>query len=381
MAQSDSSINPQSLQREKAQADNKVHAIEAKIHSVDASGQPLAYCMGMQPSKIVNANILDRGEVSRPGQEIPRGLVQVLSAKPIKIDSKSNGRVELAKWVSSKDNPLTARVMVNRIWLKLMGQAIVRTPDNFGATGKQPSNQALLDYLALSFINKEWSTKQLIRSIVLSRTYRSSSQFSNSNFKKDPENKLFWRIEPRRLEAEAIRDAMLQVSGKIKIKRPNGSEVAKIGQGTQGRATTLKIDIATPHRSIYLPFMRDILPKMLVTFDLPDSMTTTSQRESNNTSAQALFMLNNSFAIDMSDHLAKRLTRAESKVEKQIDLAFQLCFARKASFNEILAAKELYQRFYSSADLKGKDSKTKATIALSSICQALFSTAEFRYLN
>ena len=337
--------------------------------------------MGMQPSKLTNANILERGEVSRPGQEIPRGLVQVLSDKTIKLDPKSNGRVELAKWVSSKDNPLTARVMVNRIWLKLMGQALVRSPDNFGSTGKEPSNQPLLDYLALSFINKNWSTKQMIRSIVLSRTYRSSSQFNDDNFQEDPENEFFWRIEPRRLEAEVIRDAMLQVAGKINIQRPIASEVAKIGQGTQGRATTLQIDIANPHRSIYLPFMRDIAPKMLMTFDLPDGMSPVSQREVNNTSAQALFMLNNSFTIDMSDLLAKRLVKVESKVEKQITLAFQLCFARKASFNELLAAKQLYQKFYSSSDLKGKDSKTKATIALSGICQSLFSTAEFRYLN
>jgi hypothetical protein len=380
-SKNDSSIDAKTLQRDKARAENKINAIEEKIHSVDASGQPIAYCMGMQPSKLTNANILERGEVSRPGQEIPRGLVQVLSDKTIKLDPKSNGRVELAKWVSSKDNPLTARVMVNRIWLKLMGQALVKSPDNFGSTGKKPSNQPLLDYLALSFINKNWSTKQMIRSIVLSRTYRSSSQFNDDNFQEDPENEFFWRIEPRRLEAEVIRDAMLQVAGKINIQRPIASEVAKIGQGTQGRATTLQIDIANPHRSIYLPFMRDIAPKMLMTFDLPDGMSPVSQREVNNTSAQALFMLNNSFTIDMSDLLAKRLVKVESKVEKQITLAFQLCFARKASFNELLAAKQLYQKFYSSSDLKGKDSKTKATIALSGICQSLFSTAEFRYLN
>ena len=379
--QNQAGADTQSLARERARVEGRINKIQEKLHSVDASGQPVAYCMGVQPGPLVNAPILERGEVSRPGQEIARGFVQVLSPKSTTLSQKSNGRLELAHWIGSKDNPLTARVMVNRIWLKLMGQALVTTPDNFGTTGKRPKNQDLLDYLALSFTANKWSIKTLIKNMVLSRTYRSSSQFNASNFKKDPQNKLFWRIAPKRLEAEVIRDAILQISGKIAITPPLASPVATFGQGTQGKASTLDIDISQPHRSVYLPQVRNLQPEMLVTFDLPEAMTTQSQREVNDTSAQALFMLNNSFAIDMSDHLAKRLSRVESKTEKQIDLAFQLCFARKPSFGELINAKKLYQSFYASSDLKGKDKQTKAVIALSSVCQALFASAEFRYLN
>src|SRR5262249_11806861 len=154
-----------------------------------------------------------------------RGFPQVLTTKQPTIRRGGSGRRELAEWVASKDNPLTARVMANRVWLHLIGRGIVPTPDNFGANGLPASNQALLDHLALTFIDNGWSVKKLIRTIVLSRTYRLSSQYDEKNFEEDPDNVLVWRVPRRRLEAEALRDTMLSLSGRLDLTPPKGSPV------------------------------------------------------------------------------------------------------------------------------------------------------------
>ncbi|WDE99222.1 PSD1 and planctomycete cytochrome C domain-containing protein [Lentisphaera profundi] len=371
----------QSLQRDIGKTQNQFYAVQEQINSVDANGQPISFCMGMQPSTLTNAKILERGEVNRPGQEIPRGFVQIINPKNIEIGDKTNGRKELAYWISSKDNPLTARVMANRIWMKLMGQALVRSPDNFGKTGSLPSNQKLLDYLALDFMKEDWSVKNLVRSIVLSRAYQSSSTYKATNFKTDPDNKYFWRVEPKKLEAEAIRDSILQIAGKIDITPPIASDLAKLGQVTLGRAKRLEIDIAAPYRSVYIPIVRDQLPDILQAFDFPASMTSSSVREANNTAAQALYMLNSDFVLDMSSSLAKRLIHNEKSLDKQISLAFELCLGRSPKSHELSNAKKLYQMFYNSSELKKNEKSTRMNLALSSVCQSLFASAEFRYLN
>lgn len=374
-------VDANQIQRDIARSQNKYFALQEKINSVDSSGQPIAYCMGVQPSTLTNAKLLERGEVHRPGQEIKRGLVQVVGPFDITIDQNANGRLELADWIGSKENPLTARVMVNRIWMKLMGQAIVRSPDNFGTTGSAPTNQQLLDYLALKFMTNNWSVKSIIKSIVLSRAYRSSSEFNSDNFKLDPDNKQFWRMDKRRIEAESFRDAILQISGKINVSQPTGSQLAEKGQTTIGRANQLNIDIGAPYRSVYLPVVRDFLPDLLKTFDFPESMTTTSQREVNNNAAQALYMLNNEFVINSSQLTAERLINHSSELDKQIKTAFIICLGRSPDSGELIGARQLYQKFYQSSEMRQKNSSDRKTQSLAAIVQALFASSEFRYLN
>src|SRR5262249_49349364 len=152
--------------------------------------------------------------LDQPAETVKRGFPQVLTAKQPVID-KGSGRRELADWIASKDNPLTARVMANRIWLHLMGRGLVATPDSFGASGQPPSKPALLDYLATTFADNGWSVKKLIRTIVRSRAYQLSSQFDEKNFEADPDDVLAWRMPKRRLEAEALRDTMLSLAGRL----------------------------------------------------------------------------------------------------------------------------------------------------------------------
>src|SRR5439155_14702487 len=158
---------------------------------------------------------------------VSRGFISLIPASAsLSIGSKESGRLQLAEWITGAENPLTSRVIVNRIWRHLFGAGIVRTVDNFGSTGEKPSHPELLDYLASRFTAEDhWSFKTMIREIVLSKVYQLDSHPISSNMGIDPDNKLLWRMAPRRLEAEAIRDSMLAISGKLEIKPPGDSPV------------------------------------------------------------------------------------------------------------------------------------------------------------
>ena len=162
--------------------------------------------MGVQQRDApADARLLVRGEIDQPAQRVPRGFPQVLCDAPTRIGDQSSGRLELARWIGSDQNSLTARVMSNRVWQHLIGQGIVTSAENFGATGQAPSHPQLLDHLAVSFVDSGWSIKSLIRDIVNSRVYRISSEFNNQHHAYDPDNALLWRANPRRLDAESLR--------------------------------------------------------------------------------------------------------------------------------------------------------------------------------
>ena len=219
-----------------ARLSSKAGSLEAKLNSYDSNGYPVAQAMGVQETdKLQPTRLLVRGEFDQPAQVVERGFPQVLCESEVSLNSNTSGRLELARWMGSEENPLTARVMVNRIWMHMMGLAIVRTPENFGATGNSPTHPALLDYLAVRFAKENWSVKTLIREIALSRTFRSGSQFNATAFAADPENELLWRYEPRRLDAEALRDSILAISGQLESDRPYGITCRQSRTGPRSR--------------------------------------------------------------------------------------------------------------------------------------------------
>ncbi|MGD9858362.1 MAG: PSD1 and planctomycete cytochrome C domain-containing protein, partial [Planctomycetaceae bacterium] len=200
-------------------------SVEGQLEKVDDDGRPLPLAMGVLDREHgVDAPLLARGDVSRPGETVPRGFPQALAVDgSTVIPTQQSGRLELAQWLTHPEHPLTSRVMVNRIWQHVFGAGLVSTVDNFGTTGEAPSHPELLDHLAIQFVENGWSVKRMVRELVLSRTYRQSSTYDAAAFDKDPDNRLLWRASKRRLEAEAIRDAMLAVSGELDLKRPDGS--------------------------------------------------------------------------------------------------------------------------------------------------------------
>ena len=216
---------------------------------------------------------------------------------------------QLAQWVASRQNPLTARVMANRVWLHLFGRGLVATPDDFGAAGQAPDHPELLDTLAVSFMDHGWSVKQLIRQIVLSRAYQLASTHDARNFEADPDDVLVWRMSKKRLEAEAVRDAVLCASGELIVEPPVGSAVALAGEGVVGPNRRFNQDGQNLHRAVYLPVVRDQVPESLAIFDFPDPSLVTGQRARTSGPSQALYLMNNPFVIRQAEAAGQRVHR------------------------------------------------------------------------
>ncbi|NBP80256.1 DUF1549 domain-containing protein, partial [bacterium] len=221
------------------------------------------YTYGDMTQSIGDSPLYARGESDQAEADlVPRGMLAALVDEPLQIPEDTSGRLQLAEWIASDRNPLTARVVVNRIWLQLFGRGLVATPDDFGMAGQPPSHPALLDRLAVQFVEDGWRVKDLIRSIVRSRTYQLASVMDPVAYAEDPEAVTLWRMPPRRLDAEQIRDRILFVSGHLIVEPPVGSAVARYGEGpVAGRgAQRLLSAVNDPfhrHRSIYLPWLRD----------------------------------------------------------------------------------------------------------------------------
>ena len=292
--------------------------------------------------------------------------------------------MELAAWITSSDNPLTARVAVNRVWQHLFGQGLVRTVDNFGFQGEPPSHPELLDYLASRFRDEGWSLKQLIRYLVLSRSYRQSTRFSAEHFEVDPDNQLVWRGNRRRLDVEALRDALLQASGKLKLERPEASPVAEIGDGEVGRnINTQPLQREFPYRSVYLPILRSALPEMLKTFDFAEPSIVVGERAATTIPAQALFFMNSQFVLDQARGAARRVLEQATGDSERIGLAYQLCLARSPVAAEQQRSREFLQACRTAVAERdpSEDGGDGELEHWTSFCQALFATGEFRYLD
>ena len=328
----------------------------------------------------VNSPLYVRGELDQPGAPVPRGFVQVLSQEtPFRI-TRGSGRRELAERLVARDNPLTARVMVNRIWLHLFGRGLVPTPDNFGAAGQPPSHPELLDALAVSFLDENWSVKKLIRRIVLSRAYQLGSTHDVHSFEVDPDNTLVWRMSPRRLEAEALRDAVLAISGKLDLEPPVGSAVARAGEGPARPASGFNDDGLDMHRAVYLPVVRDQLPESLTLFDFADPSLVTGERSTTSGPSQALYLMNSPFVIRQAEAAADRLRVIEGGDDARIKAAYLRFLARTPTDAERKRASDFLAGFLAGGATK-KSGGTSPKAAWTAFCQALYASAEFRYLD
>ena len=385
-ADRDAGKDPTTDMKRGAKAKKRSNAELAEIQALlDTVGQG-----GMQKDKgmavldqtdPVHANILVRGEVDSPAQQVRRGFLQVMNHSRQTIPETRSGRLELANWITSKDNPLTARVAVNRVWAKLFGAGIVSTTENFGTTGMAPTHPELLDHLALQFMADGWSFKTLIRRLVLTRAYRMSTDFIQSNYDRDPDNKLLWRATPRRLDGEAIRDSILAVSGQLDLKRP-ASAVMEFGDGELSRksAPDLTRDTA-PYRSVYLPVIREKAEELIGLFDGADPNLVTGHRKNSNVAGQALYMMNSEFMLKQSDAFAADLRRRHATKKDRINAGFMRAFGRAPTATEFKASIDFYNQFQPAA-LRSTGSRNQADyLFLSAFCQGLFASAEFRYLN
>lgn len=338
----------------------------ARLALFEADGTPkqLAVCT-LERSESRDSELFLRGEVDRPGVVVPRGLPSLLSGAPTveesrhslrestsfrgaKGDDRGSGRRELADWIASAENPLTARVIVNRVWLHLFGQGLVATPDNFGLSGRTPSHPELLDHLATRFIQQGWSIKTLIRELMTSRIYALSTAREAKAFEIDPDNTLLWRMTPRRLDAECIRDSMLFTAGSLEVTPPTGSPIGAYGDG---HVTGAQIQMGGPpdqlsrHRSVYLPVIRNAPLESLALFDMASGSVVTGQRPQTTIPAQSLYLLNSPFVMKLSDLAAQRLLQDSPRDERQrIKLAYERIYNRPPTSSETQAGLDFVKR-------------------------------------
>ena len=350
-----------------------------------------------------NLRVHLRGNRFTLGKVVPRGPLGIVAAtsattegdvKPI-IDphQMSSGRLELARWIASPSNPLTARVLVNRVWQLHFGRGIVGTPDNFGSRGDHPSDPALLDWLTTQFLQSGWSIKQLHRQIVLSKTYRmhKAESWSKSESVPIPARLAAYQVRRRRLTAEELRDALLRTSGQLDLV-PGRSESGdfllskaedinaiirpnRVGSDDEFYTTFRK-------RSVYLQIVRNMLPDVLALFDAADPNGVTAVRNETTVASQGLFLLNHPFVRQQSQAFAARLlSDGQQSDEQRIELAHRLAYGRSAILIEKEDTTGFLRAFQESATLAEKSEAERRSMAWQAFCQSLLCSNEFLYVE
>lgn len=318
--------------------------------------------------------VLERGELSNRGEEVEPGYPSMLLpgntpvAASIDRQSESTGRrIALAKWIAAPENPLTARVMVNRLWQHHFGRGLVATTSDFGVRGERPTHPELLDWLASELVAEKWSLKRIHRTILLSETYQQSTQTDSATLAKDPDNQLLSRMNRLRLDGESIRDSLLAVSGQLNRKAGGpGVVTPELTKATGGaKAISLTKDPAEhSRRSIYLFSRRNLRHPFLGAFDLPDSNLSCPKRERSTTAPQALALLNSELVAKSSRALSERIDSMNLDGPKKIEAAYRLTLGRLPTELEAARAEEF---------LKASP--------FSELCRALFNLNEFVYLD
>ena len=357
-----------------------------EIKELESHESPeIDYAIGVREGKnVADEAIRIRGEAKKKGDIVERGFLSVVSlGHQAKINSEESGRRELAAWLVDEQQPLTPRVAVNRIWMHLFGRGIVETVANFGTNAAEPTHPELLDHLAHRFVHEfDWSRKSIIREIVLSRAYQLSSRPAPENLAVDAPNKFYWRFDRRRLEAEPLRDAMLFASGELETERPQASIVAEIGEGEVGRGIKDELLVQPyPYRSVYLPIIRGIIPEFLKVFDFPEPSNPQGTRLSTNVPAQSLFLMNSPFVIEQSEKLAELLVNEKQTSEERIQMLYLRTLSRLPSEQELANAKSYVEDCLASRKDDLKKMPKREQLAWATLCQAVFASGEFRYID
>ncbi|WP_152050402.1 DUF1553 domain-containing protein [Tautonia marina] len=346
---------------------NELARLESELKALSQNAPQRDMAMSVvEEDSIRDLKIHIRGSVHNLGQEVPRGFLRVAtqSDKGPRLPEDESGRRQLADWVASPQNPLTARVLVNRVWHWLMGEGLVPSVDNFGTTGDSASHPELLDTLAVRFVNEGWSIKTLIRKIVVSRTYQLSTERDPSAERIDPENVLRWRMDRRRLDAESIRDTMLWASGQLDLEMsgPSFPETLAADYGFKSKRT---------RRSVYEPVFRNALPEVFEAFDFADPSLVVGRRNTSTVATQALFLMNHPFVIQQAQETAARLLEMDfNAVDDRISYAYQLILGRSPTEEELSIA----SRFVN-------DPTHPEEGSWSLLVQSIFATIDFRSIQ
>ncbi len=316
---------------------------------------------GVMEAMPYDAPLLSRGDHLKPLAPVPRGYRQLVIARP--YGGQRSGRLELAEDIVNPANPLTARVLVNRVWHHLFGRGFVATVDNFGRLGDKPSHPELLDYLATRFVEQGWSAKELIRQLVATRAFQMSAEASPRANESDPANELLSHFRIRRLGAESIRDGLLAVSGRL--------DTTMFGAG----ANALASPSSQRRRSVYLTVRRNFLSPFLETFDAPRPFSTLGKREVTNVPAQSLALLNDPFVVEQAAHWTDAVMLAAPEADARVRRMFETAFARPPGDAELAGGRAYL------ADLAREHGEGQDRLVWRDFAQSLFNAKEFIFLR
>jgi hypothetical protein len=386
----------------------------ADVEKARPAPLPKAICLDETGAEAPKTYVLERGELSNRSHEVTPGFPVVMTTAapaitPVQGGRSSGRRTALARWLASPDNPLTARVMVNRVWQHLLGRGIIATPSDFGLRGEAPTHPELLDWLATSFAAQPtgdqqappgleqspqlgWSVKALIKLIVTSNTYKQSSMASAATLAADPDNEWFSRMNRKRLEGEAIRDAVLAISGRLNPKMGGPGvfpPIPKEALPPKANAWPVSADPADhTRRSLYTFVRRNLQFPALEVFDAPDTNASCARREVTTSAPQALSLLNAPEMGANARALAGRLLREAPDDEARLRLAYRLALGRYPSPAELRQSREFLEAQAALLRALGVGVETVPgagdpvhAAALADFCLALFNLNEFVYLD
>ena len=366
------------------QLSDKTKLMRDKITLIE-SGKPsrqiqLAYAV--REGKAIDAAIQLGGEPKRLGKKVRRGVPRFLEAKSnLDIPENSSGRLQLARWLTKSTNPLTARVMVNRIWQHHFGKALVATPSDFGTQGEFPTHPKLLDWLAAEFIRNKYSIKHMHRQIMLSKTYQLAAKANSTNDTLDAGNAMYWRFDRQRLDAEQIRDSMLLLGGNLDLNRPGPHPFPPKNKWKWTAHHQFKAVYPSNHRSVYLMVQRLHPHPYLSLFNSPDTSSSTAVRDTSTVALQSLFMLNSDFVHKQAQGLAAQLIKTTSDSRERIKRVFERVYARPPSKSESEALMTYHNRYRDALRTEKLNADKQALALWSSISRILLTSNEFIYVN
>ncbi|SIO61595.1 Planctomycete cytochrome C [Singulisphaera sp. GP187] len=353
------------------------------LSQLEKSAPVMPAAMGVTEGTVADVPVHIRGSHLSLGEKVARRVPTVLASSDApKFSASQSGRLEFARWLTDPAHPLTSRVMVNRLWRWHFGKGLVATPDNFGALGGRPTNPLLLDWLAQRFVESGWSIKAMHRIIMLSSTYKMSAAFDPKGGEVDPENLLHWRFSPRRLEAEAIRDALLTVSGTLDPTM-GGSLLNVENRGyffdhTSKDATNYNV----PRRSVYLPVVRNHMYDAFDLFDYSEAGVTNGDRATTTVAPQALFMMNSTLVEQAARSLASDLLAPKLASDgDRIGRLYVRAFGRPPEPAEVARAGAFLDRFAQGIAASVPDAPERVLRTWQALCQALLASNEFVYIE
>jgi hypothetical protein len=342
---------------------------------------PEAYAVAEGTRWVGDVKVQLSGDPTKPGKHVPRRFLQILGGQTLPSDEKGSGRLHLAKWLTDAKNPLTARVMANRVWLYHFGRGLVVTPNDFGRQGRAPSHPELLDHLATRFVESGWSVKAMHRLILLSSTYRQASEDNESKRLADPENELLWRVTPRRLDAESIRDSLLSLSGELDRSPGGAHPFPPMSKWNFTQHNPFKAVYETDRRSVCLMTQRIQRHPYLALFDGADTNASTAKRTTSTTTLQALYLMNDPFVLRLARGFASRLQREAKGDAGRITLSFRLAFGRLPSSEEREAASEALAKMRAKLRESGEQADRVEARAWEAYARAVFMSNELVYVN